>query len=45
MSQSNLSVSNVTIDKAVRNAQQKIVNELHVATAVNDASFINFNDI
>ena len=45
MSQSNLSVSNVTVDKAVRNAQQKIVNELHVAPAVNDESFINFNDI
>lgn len=45
MSSNGLHVKNVTVDKAVRTAQQKIVNELHVATAVNDESFINFNDI
>ena len=45
MSSSSLRVSNVTVDKAVRTAETKIVNELPVATAVNDESFINFNDI
>ena len=45
MSSSSLRVSNVTVDKAVRTAETKIFNELPVATAVNDESFINFNDI
>lgn len=45
MSSNGLHVKNVTVDKAVRTAQQKIINELHVATAVDNESFINFNDI
>jgi len=49
MASSNLSISNVTVDKAVRKAEIKILSEIPtptpVATAVDYDSFINFNNI